>query len=360
MAGFSFLSTPQTNASTMVRNMLTNLFEGGGTAWFNKLSTTFPIDLTEKTIWLVESAPNVDAFLNTDPTQKYRLAFVLTKNTAANAPNPVTSVVCYYGDADQLKLNNDQTDLIVNPNTPSIQVMHTSTMMASITNEVNYRVTLTDRGWGLSIWPTARVNEANYNTMIVMQRPVNPTTGLPKVEGKAPIFAFWHGSNHRNGSGGTTASADLAQASTFNWGVVREIDLSASTYLGSNTSTGVGARTNPNRYNFYKLSLDWSHPNLFDNNSHVVKFPYGFATYRHLYLDELDLLCYVNAAAYAGKQAVKITMYGETVERTYQTTWGEVAYGYNTGQVSLARSVAGARIGLLATGGGIPVPPTTP
>jgi hypothetical protein len=171
-----------------------------------------------------------------------------------------------------------------------------------------------------------------------VQRPVNPTTGETKVAGNAPIFALWHDL--------TARSPYNSLSNYFKWGVVREVDKSSSIIIG-NTSAAT-------RYNLYRLSLDWSHPNLFDNNSHVVKFPYGLATSRHLYLDELDLLCIINATAFASQQDVGITMYGESSERKYRTSWGEVRYGNIIGvQTPQPKVISGGRVGILTVGGGI-------
>jgi len=332
MAGFSYATTtPQINARDMINDLMARFTNSGGTAWFNVIAApTGPA----KDSWLFESSQNIDSHLAVDATQKYRILFQRLK---VNNTTTVTEFAMYFGDANQIKPTVDNTDVVIAPNTPKVLLLSTETMMPSINNECNYRVTFTGRGFALAIWPTVKINQSANNSMVVLQRPVNPSTGLPKVEGTAPIFAMWHGAE--------------VTGNYFEWGIVREKDRSPSYAMEQNTVTGIGWETN--RYNFYKISLDWAHPNLFDNNSHVVKFPYGFATNRHLYMEELDLVCLINASAFAGKQDVKITMYGESAERTYKTTWGDVAYGTKIGVTVVPRLVAGTRIGLLSVGGGI-------
>lgn len=306
----------------MVNDIINTLKSGNSVTWFTEVRD---IDTPTVRKVLLQSAPGVDAYLNTDSTQTYRLLITLAKSGAN-----YTSMTFTFGDAAQLALNVDFTDIVVQTGTPVFSMMAASNI-PSVSQEVNYRITLTDRGFALAIWSTVGVNSSNGPSFCVFQRPVNPTLGETAVQGKKPIFAMWH--------------AATATDSAFEWGVVREEDVSPSLYIGSTNTVS--------RYNMFKVSLNWSHPNLYDNNAHVVKFPYGFATRRHLYLDEMDLVCLVNAAAFAGSQDVKITMYGEETERQYRTIWGDVRYGAQVGNNAVPNIVAGARLGILAVGGGI-------
>ena len=324
MAGFTRELVAQTNSVTMCDDIVNTLVNGNGVAWFTRVQPDIVNPTTSKI--LLESTPALDAYQGTDATQKFRLYIVLTK--VAGAYNTMRM---YFGDAGQLSpLKPLNDDVIVQPGTPGFLMMDAANCPSN-SQEVNYRLSLTDRGFALGVWATASVNSSNMQGFCVVQRPVNPTTGAAVVAGKAPIFAMWHGAD----------SVD----NFFNWGIVREKDVSASLMIGS---TNVVSRNN-----MFKVTMDWSHPNLFDNNAHVVKFPYGFATRRHLYLDELDLMCLVNAAAFAGSQDIKITMYGEAAERQYKSIWGSVDYGSRVQTTTIPKIVAGARIGILAVGGGI-------
>lgn len=332
MAGFSIGNTGITNARTLTESIRDGFLNGGSTGWFVQVNSS-PLDTPTYYKILMESSVNVDAYLSTDPTQKYRIYLWATKDVTG----AYTSLTLYFGDASQISMNGDGTDVVLQPNTPSILLFNAASAPSN-TNESNYRMTLTDRGWALGIWPISKVNNVSTNVSVVMQRPVNPTTGLPKIEGTAPIFALWKDASFSNGY--------------FEWAIVREKDASPSVSIG-NTSL-------PTRYNMYRISLDWPHPNLFDNNSHVVKFPYGLATFRHLYLDELDLICFVNASAFASQQDVRITMYGEADERKYKTVWGDVQYSttVTSGGVTtrIPKIVSGTRIGILFENGGVDTP----
>lgn len=325
MAGYTRQLIAQTNSNTMCLDIINTLKSGNSVTWFTQLADLdLPAPLNVRKI-LLESAPGVDAYLNTDSTQKYRLLITLPKSGST-----FTGMNFAFGDSGQIALNANSDDVIVQTGTPVFSMMGAQNV-PSVSQEVNYRLTLTDRGFALGIWATSSVNSNAGQSFCVFQRPVNPTLGETAVLGKKPIFAMWHG-------------ADSSDA-FFNWGVVREEAVSPSLLIGS---TGVVSR-----YNMFKISLNWPHPNLYDNNAHVVKFPYGFATRSHLYLDELDLVCMVNAAAFAGSQDVKITMYGEGTERQYKSIWGEVRYGATIGTSAIPNIVAGARLGILTVGGGI-------
>lgn len=332
MAGFSIGNTGITNARVLTENIRDGFLNGDSISWFVQVNPS-PLDTPTYYKILMESTENVDSYLTTDDTQTYRIYLWATKDVNGT----YKSLTMYFGDSSQIRMNNDDNDVLIQPNTPSIVIFDGANAPSS-TNENNYRLSLTDRGWALAVWPISRVNSATTNVVIAMQRPVNPTNGLPKIEGNAPIFALWKDTVNQN--------------NYFNWAIVREKDISPSVSIGD-TST-------PTRYNMYRISLDWPHPNLFDNNSHVVKFPYGLATFRHLYLDEMDLICFVNASAFASQQDVRITMYGEADERLYKTVWGDVQYsttvGVGANSTRIPKIVSGTRIGILFENGGIDTP----
>ena len=173
------------------------------------------------------------------------------------------------------------------------------------------------------------------NAILVLQRPVNPSDGTSKVSGTAPIFCL--------------GKPVISTTSGFQFSIIRESDVPTATALvdTSVVSTSV----------FYKLSTDWAHPNLFDNLTHVIKFPFGFCSSRHLYMDELDMICLVNSTAFVGNQTMSITMYSEATERSYTATYGDLEYGglevINSIVSANTEIKGGARIGILTANGGI-------
>lgn len=344
MAGYTTGNTaPETDPSALVTKILAAFVSGGTTVWYTPLAGgDFYSPNKLKRYYLVESTSAVDDYLNTDANQKYRILFTMTYSIPYDtAGATITSMTMTVGNAEQIKPNDTGLDMVVQFGTMGWQVFGSS-VVPSATSEFNYRISFTNRGVAMSVWRTNTVNNVTGNFACVIQRPVNPTTGLTKVNGTAPIFALWHSALNESAN----APSDL---NYFRFGVVREIDKPASVTIGYTNVVS--------RYNMYRLTLDWSHPNLFDNNSHVVKFPYGLATSRYLYLDELDMICLINATAFAGQQDVGITMYGETAERKYRTTWGEVRYGNVVGvQTPQPKVISGARLGILMLNGGIDAP----
>jgi hypothetical protein len=336
MAGYTTTNAnPITDPNALTTAILSAYVSGGTTIWYQPVANgdIYPDSKTRH--YLVQSTNSVDTYLSTDPTQVYRILFVMTYDIDRSSPaSKVTSMTMYVGNDEQLKINALGTAVTIQAGTIGWTVFGGAIVPSAI-SEFNYRITFTSRGSAMAIWRANTANRVENNFVCVIQRPVNPTSGLVKVEGTAPIFAMWHASS--------------STANYFNWGVVRELDKPASIPLGSTNAI--------TRYNMYRITMEWSHPNLFDNNSHVVKFPYGFATSRHLYLDELDMVCLVNATAFASQQDAQITMYGEQTQRKYRTVWGEVLYG-NVLNVLIPQPkvVSGARLGILSEGGGVDAP----
>ena len=344
MAGYTIGKTAQTDPNTVGDDIATALTAGNATIWFAPIHARFDSADGKKRFHLLESTSAVDDYISDHPDQKYRLLLVYEMDPAATNPTEYTKMTMYMGNDLQISANApvNPTNIILQAGVMEMVVFQQN-YRPSKTSEFNWRISFTDRGFAMAMWKTSYVNRVGNraagkiagNFSCVVQRPVNPSTGLPKVSGNAPIFALWHG-----------ADFTAAQLNSFRWGIVREQDNSASQVIGFTDEVS--------RYNMYRLTMDWSHPNLFDNNSHVVKFPYGLATNSHLYLDELDMMCLVSASAFASQQQVGITMYGESSERKYTTGWGEVLYGNIVGvQQPQPKIVSGARIGILTQNGGI-------
>jgi hypothetical protein len=332
MAGITFSEVQQID-SLALANSLVALFTGtkptaSSPQWFTKVSEPVQ-DATSFTL-VLQSAPALDALLNTDPSQSYRMAIKQTRVNPGLPTETRTTFTLYFGSSDQITANGG----VVNINPACIAMeLWTAAKAPSAAREFSYRMTLTDRGFALALWSVSNINKIIDNSLIVVQRPVNPTSGAPKLDGEAPIFAIKKSVND------TTSALSMA--------VIRQVSDPVPDAVWTTLGT-------PGVRNLYRCTLDWSHPNLFDNYSHIIKFPFGFATDDALYLEEMDLVCLVNATAFAYNQDIKITMYGETAQRAYKATWGAVEYGRpDTGSGAIPRVVGGARIGILSVGGGL-------
>lgn len=327
MAGTT-LSGSQKKQSDDLWTIIINAFKsGGGQNWFSQLKS---IEDTTTTTVVLQSTPVVDSLLGTDPTQTYRIAFKsqFLRSKEGVTTRPVVSM--YFGSSDQITVVGET--ITISPQCP----MHTlwnAGIEPGTSREYSYRMTFTDRGFAMSLWIVTNVNSTATNNLLVVQRPVNPTTGAPKQDGESPIFAI-----RRSVSG---------NSNVFDACLIREKSDSST---GAWYSLGAASASN-----LYRCTLDWSHPNLFDNYSHIVKFPFGLASPGALYLEEFDLMCIVNGTAFASNQEVKIAMYGQP-ERKYTTTWGDVEYG-RTGNggndPAIAKIIGGGRVGILTAGGGL-------
>lgn len=330
----------------------------GATAYFNIIGLVESYRQQTTTFWcFMESTSAVDAYLTTDSTQKYRVLLTATvtntdssisNNVYQNYDNVITDLTITVGTDQQIFTPAGTaagsvytTYPTIMPNTPTFQVWKGLTNLYNQSADLNAVISLTDRGFSIGTYHTSDINvmpgtgTSSGNFSIVVQRPVNPSDGTTKVQGTAPIFCL--------------AKPVTSTTSGFQFSVIRESDVPTATPIvdTSIVSTSV----------FYKFSTEWSHPNLFDNLTHVIKFPFGFCTTRHLYMEELDMVCLVNATAFVGGQDMSITMYGETTDRTYTTTYGDLDYGglttTGTSTVPNTEIKGGSRIGILTAGGGI-------
>lgn len=307
----------------------------------------------------MESTSAVDDYLTTDSSQKYRVLFTATvANTDSsvsngvyqNYDNVITDLTMTIGTSQQIftpvgtpSSSAYTTYPTIMPSTPTFQIWEGLTNQYNQSADMNAVLSLTSRGFALATYHTGDINvmpgqgssTSSGNSMVVVQRPVNPSDGKAKVAGTAPIFCL--------------AKPVDSNTSGFQFSVIRESDVPTATAVVDTSIVSSSV--------FYKFSTDWAHPNLFDNLTHVIKFPFGFCTTRHIYMEEMDMICLVNATAFVGNQTMAITMYSETTERTYTATYGDLDYGgldvINSVVSPNTEIKGGSRIGILTAKGGI-------
>lgn len=323
------------------------------------------------------STPVVDNYLTISASQTYNILL-----TCKVGPSVASSAVSYeltiaYGTANNFSVSSGGDATQVNPLGPVCPIVNlcgaavvgsnsAGDSMPSFLNAYNLEIALTNRGFALACWNGTAANNAVGNSFLNIQRPVNPSTGLTRTATgtDAPIFSLFRSYTDNGlavnfeGSGSTEDPAISTEVDYGFWfSTVRSLTIPSS-HKPSWTTGNPSVNTSDislTRPCIYRLAMDWNHPNLFDNFTHVVKFPYGFFTTYHLYLDELDLVCFVNAMAFVTEQPVNITMYGESLERTYLTTYGECEFASSSvagqGVFTLNRVAStGARLGILTTG----------
>jgi hypothetical protein len=348
----------------------------GSVDMLNSLSPTLAVFL--------QSTSYIDSYLTVAPSQTYNILLKLSTVPSANQGMYVSADLSIaYGTTANFSLSgssNTQADQI-SPSSvcPQIDVLGTATLAGGFANNLspgipswnngfNLITTFTNRGFALSCFPAQQANMVYGNSFLCIQRPVNPSTGIPNTAGDAPIFSLARDYTDcgdfqidiNTNAGALTNNLDSNLG--FRFSTLRSLTI-PSAHVASWTTGDPSINTSDwaiRRPCLYRLSMDWNHPNLFDNFTHVIKFPYGFYTTYHLYLDEMDLICLVNAMAFVTGQSLSVTMYGETdgsgnpLGRTYTTTYGECEFA-KTSQVIQAVDISrtattGARLALLTNG----------
>lgn len=190
----------------------------------------------------------------------------------------------------------------------------TATVPGKLANPMSYRLTVTDRGIAVAVWVDASDAQAvPVVSWLVVQRPVDHTTGVTFVTGHAPVFAVF-------GMAGLTSKF-----------VVREDDVQKPSPTVPADSDSEDSRAILNTSNQVTITED---------NRYVITFPNGLNTPRYAYTHELDMLAYTSADVVSEFTNVPLTVYGEAAARTYKA------------MRSLAGNSTGMRLLFLTQGGG--------
>lgn len=342
--GFSRFTNQITSSIDLTDQIISNFLGGAGAfggaqpAWFS----TVGVQVTTGTrrAALLESQVAIDPIIPmfADPQQHYRI-LIDGQIQVVNGKQEVVGLRIYWGTESQLP---DVSQLTIDPDTPFLQLWTVNEFPKPFVNPYSYRHTIVERGFALVLYQNIAVNGRNRintleagNTMLVIQRPVDPTTGLVKTTGKLPIFSLDIAPNRPVGE-------------EIHAGVVREVDVNAAS-----PTRPIGMQ----RYhNLYGFSMMWNHPNILSNLTHVIKVPFGLATDRHLYMQEMDLISFTQASSFISNQEADISMYED--ERIYTGTFGPVDYNYPSGTSygslpATKRILSGSRLCILTSGGGI-------
>lgn len=298
-----------------------------------------PIIGQEQTLGIVDEN-------GTAVSQKWRIFICGTIKNPTTSPY-IEKCRVFWGSALQLPDNmiSSNTVSYLPPNdVPFVTLWDDTTMPEPNLCYLNYALTIVPRGFALSVWRNFQNNairptnlDGSYantgNVLLCIQRPVLPGNGQIKTppaedmsKGKLPVFALSLEGNSTPGREGRLS-------------IVRERDINASSPMRDISEPGL--------YTLYGVNLNWTHPNILSNNTHVIKVPFGLCTDRHIYPEEMDLIAFTQATSFIGFQEAKISMYG--ADRYYTGTWGSVTYNYadNEGRKKI---LGGARICLLSNG----------
>lgn len=157
---------------------------------------------------------------------------------------------------------------------------------------MSYRLVITNRGFWLGTWEDASTAETSINfNWVLVQRPVDRTTGAVLTTGKAPVFCV-------NGVGGSYWQF-----------VVRESDIlrpGARRTAETNTNDSEAIINSENQVS------------LSEDGKYIVTFPSRLNTSRYRYPHELDMIGITSADVVSQFSDVPLTVYGESAARSYK------------------------------------------
>ena len=398
-----------TDMTTYITNVLTGVADKENTnptKWFSVVSSNITATTYEV---IFESTSLVDSYLTTDSTQTYRIALVGSYTSTVNPDGVITgdlaSITAYVGSQLQIYIDSTSNNLVLDNSLVPITLIDVGEEIQLMVNDNNGNaiplnstpvdtsseistdvksknvgrdllITVTSRGFVFTISSIDTVNQRHKNSMVCIQRPVNPSTGVINTSGTCPIFCLYQNYSDRDPTDSDyPISYSLKPSATdnvsppnvqFNYTgakglyfiVVRETDISNASKNLDTYNVVPPSGSDNNNYTpgtMYSLSFDWTYPITFDDSSYVMKFPFGFMTSRNTYIDEMDLVSFVNAAVFPFEYDISIGVYGETTNRTYLTSFGVDEFGeYLVEKNNFLRdSIVGSRIAILSAGGGI-------
>jgi len=180
---------------------------------------------------------------------------------------------------------------------------------------MSYRLVISPRGLWLGVWEDAVTQQtSSMFNWILVQRPVDRTTGTVLTTGKSPVFCV---------------SAHGGQYFQF---VVRESDI---------LRPGLRRSASINEDDSEAIINAQTQVSLSEDGKYIVTFPSRLNTSRYRYPHELDMIGITSADVVSQFSDVPLTVYGEGAARSYKAM--QANFFNNTGM----------RILVLQQGGGI-------
>lgn len=360
MAGFVVERHGYTTAGDMLKDIITDMLANGftqvlpqGATAFNKATITFPFQVT------MEAGPLVDPLNDSALAvkQPWRVMFDTRVTSGATASE---FIGCYVASPLQLDGKGALADRKQPGSTPYYfdiigaigAQMGTETSNSAVAVDgdyakyqgptsasagdettkglinrgirvakngnaypLSYRLAITGRGFWLGTWEDASTAETaiNFNWVLV-QRPVDRTTGATLVTGKAPVFCV-------NGVGGNYWQF-----------VVRESDI---------LKPGQRRTAETNTNDSEAIINGENQVSLSEDGKYIVTFPSRLNTSRYRYPHELDMIGITSADVVSQFSDVPLTVYGEGAARSYKAMHAN------------SPSNTGMRVIVLQAGGGI-------
>lgn len=184
-----------------------------------------------------------------------------------------------------------------------------------------YAVSLTNRGFALAVYNEQRVNNFQHFGFVVMQRP-SRSDGTTLTTGKAPVFSVFNNLDFLN-QGHTEVQPRWYKSVVQQADVKYAAGSKVSMPTMSDTSTSIEnfPHLRPDLYSLIDLAgphtlhawpTDWEQPITQDNNEIPLVFPFGLATGRFTYLQEMDMACVGPSCVFTFEQEIDLTVFGES------------------------------------------------
>lgn len=363
-------------------NTLFGIFTGtvpstGGSKWLNTVASA--ADGTNY-FYVFEPTQLVDSYLATDSTQIYYMIFKGSYGTDTNNNQVIETMDLFIGTDKQITFdaNNPTTTIpVLDASLTPLRIFDYSQRINPMVGN-DLTVTMTSRGFAFIISSIDTVNARYRNSFVCIQRPVDPSTGNINVSGTCPIFAlaqectdmdyydldYPYGPFSKDGDVNAILTADGQIATPYDYTghvglhflVIRETDIDTTSLDLDTYNVVAPSGSSNNNYTpgiMYSLSQDWTYPVTFDDSSYVMRYPFGFMTSRNTYIDEMDLISFVNASVFPYNYDIDINVYSETSNRVYETSFGLNLSGAYTFNRWVTGTMVKARIAILKSGGGI-------
>lgn len=322
MALFTVQRNGYTTAVKMIGDIVADMVNNGFTVVY---PTTYNIAtvLTAPTKIILEAGVDVDPLAASQP---WRVCFdvksddgvamyiatplqlkndgtVSTVNSSAGSP-------LFYAGATGTQMTNGQA---LNSADPSTGFINRTQRIGTDGKAfpLNYRMTISDHGifigcyegnWASGIFQTA-IN--SYFNWVLIQRPVNKTTGLPLTTGKCPVFC-------------------VNKVDSKYWRfIVRESDIPHPTNPVTATEHSEDC---------FRIINNQNQISLTEDKKYLVSFMHNLNTPRFRYTEELDMVGIVSSDVIMDTVPTQMTVYGGT--RVYTAMPGSSAF--NTGVKLLA------------------------
>lgn len=206
-----------------------------------------------------------------------------------------------------------------------------STLNTSIPNNSNlhgFGLKVTDHGFGIVIYHQTKVTNWKQFGVLVIQRPVkNDGTTLVKVDAtdKAPLFAIWNNLDYGDGIDDPLWYKSVIMEDDKSYSTSTLITKHVNRPTGSGSFYDINDRyRNPDKYSLidvesehtlYRLPTFWELPLTQDNKEVPLVFPFGLTTKRHVYMENIDIICVGPSSVFTFGQDIEINVFGTPGEQ---------------------------------------------